>query len=392
MKTKHTRCLSLLLSLLLVFLLTACHQETPSSAADPSSALAASSQAGNTSDDALVSAGRMELQYAKNFSVEYFEGGYALAEISDGKRFLTVPEGKEVPEGIDEDIIVLQQPLQHVLISSTPTMSLINAIGALDAVTMTTTDKDGWYIDEVVAAFDQGRLSFIGSYKEPDYEMIVAENPPFAVFSTMLDSVPDVAAKLDELGIEYLLDQSTYEDHPLARTEWIKLYGVLFGKEEEAIQRFADQVHLVDALSVDTQTGKTAVIFYITSKGDIYVRNAGDYIVEMLNLAGGSYVFSDLNVGQSGTQKIEGEAFYAGAKEADFIVYIHNLGGKPAHIEEFLAKYESMADFKAVREGNVWCTTPNFFQISDTLGGMIADLSEMMATDQDQLTYLFKLK
>ena len=46
----------------------------------------------------------------------------------------------------------------------------------------------------------------------------------------MLTSVPDVAEKLKELGINYILDQSTYEDHPLGRVEWAKLYAALVMK------------------------------------------------------------------------------------------------------------------------------------------------------------------
>ena len=225
--------------------------------------------------------GSMELEYAKQFTVDYIEGGYALITNSDGARFLTIPEGAEIPADLDEDIVPLQLPLSNLLISSTPTVSLINAIGALDAVTMTTQEYSGWYIDEVKAAMDAGKLSYIGSYKEPDFEVLTANPPPFSVFSTMLDSVPDVAEKLKELGIPYLRDTSTYETHPLGRMEWVKLYGLLLGKEKEAQAHFEAQKALVDGIGAES-TGKTVAMFYITSKGDLYTRKAGDYMVKML--------------------------------------------------------------------------------------------------------------
>jgi iron complex transport system substrate-binding protein len=56
----------------------------------------------------------MALQYAKNFSVDYYNGGYALLSLSDGSRFLVVPENQAVPDGIDADIVVLKQPIHHI--------------------------------------------------------------------------------------------------------------------------------------------------------------------------------------------------------------------------------------------------------------------------------------
>ena len=341
----------------------------------------------------LTITGSLELEYANQFSVDFCEGGYSLITISDGARFLTIPEGAQVPEGLPEDIVTLQLPLDNLLISSTPTVSLINAIGALDTIATTTQEYEGWYIDEVKAAMDEGKLAYIGSYKAPDFEVLTANKPPFAVFSTMIDSVPEVAEKLAEIGIPFMRDCSTYENHPLGRMEWIKLYGVLLGKEAEAQAHFDAQKALIDAIPEDS-TGKTVAMFYITSKGDLYTRRAGDYMVKMLELAGGEYVLPELAPDKSGTQKIEAEEFYIGAGEADYIVYIWSMGGKPATMEEFLARSPILADFKAVKEGNVWFTTPDYFQISHTLGSMIADFNKMLTNDDPavtEFTYLFKL-
>lgn len=337
----------------------------------------------------------MELEYAKNFQVDYYVGGYKLITVSDDKQFLTVPEGAKIPGGVEEGVIVLQMPLTNLLISSTPTMSLINAIGGLDTVTMTTTERESWYIDEVCDKMDKGELTFIGSYKEPDYELLLASKPQFSVFSTMLSSVPEVAEKLEELEVPYLLDQSTFEEHPLARVEWVKLYGALLDLEEEAENVYKDQVAMVQEVSATESTGKTAAIFYITSKGVLHVRQGGDYVAKMFELAGGEYVFADLNPEETGTLKMEMEEFYAKAKDVDYIIYIWNLGGKPENLEQFIGYSEVFQDFKVVKEGNVWCTTPDFFQISNTLGSMIKDMNSMVTLedpDVDKLTYLFKLK
>lgn len=343
-------------------------------------------------DGKLVFDHSMELTYAKCFSVDYYKGGYKLIKTTGGAAMLIVPEGMSVPADIDSDTHVLQQPISNILVSSTPVTSLINAVGAVDAISLTTYDVDSWYIDNVKDAMNAGKMTYVGNYKEPDFEMITAAGVEFAIFSTMLTE--DVAAQLDQLGVYVLLDQSIDEDHPLARVEWAKLYGAMFNCEEKAEEVFNTQANYVDEIAKLEDSGKSVAVFYITSKGALYARNADDYIAKMVELAGGNYALSDVGVGETGTINMEMEAFYDKAKDADYIIYIWSLGGKPETMEDFLSRSEILSEMKAVKEGNVWCTTPDFFQISDTIGSMINDMHLMLFADENtnELTYLKRLK
>ncbi len=117
-------------------------------------------------------------------------------------------------------------------------------------------------------------------------------------------------------------------------------------------------------------------------------------MAKMIALAGGEYVLSDVGVGETGTAKMEMEAFFDKAKDADYIVYIWSMGGKPETLAAFTERAEILGDMKAVKNGNVWCTTPDYFQIQNTIGSMINDIRLMMDADAstDTLTYLFRLK
>ena len=359
---------------------------------------------GNNYDGQLVFDHSMELKYAKLFSVDYYKGGYKLltitnrdedtAIVSKQSKILLVPDGMSTPSGVDADTLVLKAPVTNMLVSSTPVTSLMNASNCLSGISQVTYDKKSWYIDAVKKAFDDGKLTYVGDYKAPNYESIIAGSPSLAIYSTMLTSVPDVAAKLKELGVNYILDQSTYEDHPLGRVEWAKLYAALCNEEETATAMFNEQAAYVDTLSKAENTGKSVAVFYITSKGKLYVRNAGDYLAQMVNIAGGNYIFSDLNPDKTGTQELGIESFYEKAKDADYIIYVWNLGGKPSTMADFTSYNSVLSDLKAVKDGNVWCTTPDFFQIADTIGSMINDINLMFKADAgtSELTYLKKLK
>ncbi|MGN1347050.1 MAG: ABC transporter substrate-binding protein, partial [Eubacteriales bacterium] len=363
------RILSLMAAVLMTFTsMTACSNTTDEPNTEDSNPpdTAAAVETEESYDGKLVFDYSMELSYAKCFSVDYYKGGYKWIKTTGGASILVVPEGMSVPEGLDADTYVLKQPVNNLLVASTPVTSLINAVGALDSISLTTYDADSWYIDDVKNAILDGKLTYVGDYKAPDFEMITASGSTFSIYSTMLTE--DVAAQLDQLGVYVMLDASADEDHPLARVEWAKLYGAMFNCEDKAEEVFQIQANYVDEIAKLEASGKSVAIFYITSKGKLYARNADDYMAKMIDLAGGEYILSDVGVGETGTINMEMEAFYDKAKDADYIIYIYSLGGKPETLEDFLSRSEVLSEMKAVKDGNVWCTTPDFFQIQDTIG------------------------
>jgi len=400
MKVKSRLLAPLLTVIMIVSLFAGCGQ-TPSPTATPAPTPAPTEE---NYDGKLVPDHSMELTYAENFAVDYFKGGYKMLTVHNrdedviegylpkDSKILLVPEGMSVPADIDGDVIVLQEPVVNIMVASTGTVSQLNTIGALDIMTMSSTEYKDWYIDEVKAAMDAGKIKYTGKYNEPDYELIVEAAPKFAVYSTMISKVPEVVQQLDTLGVSLMLDQASYESHPLGRSEWMKFYGALTGREEEAEAAFEEQIALLSRLSAEQSTGKSVAIFYITSSGKLYVRNDGDYMAEMAKLAGLDYVCSDIGVGETGTTNIDMETFYSMASDADYLIYIWSLGGKPSTLEELLSKDSVLADFKAVESGNVWCTSPAFYQINDKLGTVISNMNEMVTTESDELNYLTRLK
>ena len=215
---------------------------------------------------------KLDLEAAKNFAVDRLEGGYSLITVQNGGRFLLIPAGMDAPDGLDADIMLLYMPLDNLFVASTSTVALMDEIGALSAVTQTTYDVEDWYLPRVKQAVQDGQIAYIGHYKQPDFERIALNPPKLAVFSTMIEGTPDVREKLDELGIPLLVDSSALEETPLGRMEWMKLYGVLLGRENEASTAFDAQKQKIESLE-PMQENVTVAMFYITSKGTLYVRN-----------------------------------------------------------------------------------------------------------------------
>lgn len=337
----------------------------------------------------------LELQYADQFAVDYYEGDYALITIVGGGQFLLVPEGKEAPEGLDADITVIHQPLENIYLVATSTMDFFRALDGLGSISLSGTKADGWYIDEAKQALEDGSIVFAGKYSAPDYELILSKNCDLALESTMIYHNPEVKEKLEEFGIPVLVEHSSYESHPLGRTEWVKLYGVLLDKEEEAEAVFEEQAEKLNSIKDSENTGKTVAFFYINSMGSANVRKSNDYVSKMIELAGGKYIFNDLGTDEEGlsTMNMGMEDFYAGAKDADYIIYNSTIDGELGSLDELLKKSTLLKDFKAVKEGNVWCLTKSMFQETTCLGDVIMDIHRMLTEDDPEgLTYLYRLE
>ena len=337
---------------------------------------------------------QVPLTHAAQFSLTEYDQDYTLLTIPASGRFLIVPQGAGVPRELDEDIVPLYAPLDRIYMAATSAMDYFRALDSIDRVRLSCLDVNGWYIEEAKAALQSGSMLFAGKYSAPDYELIFAEKCDLAIESTMIYHSPEVKEQLEKLGVPVLVERSSYEEDPLGRMEWIKVYGALLGKLDEAEKLFDGEVKAVEPLLDQPQTGKTVAFFYITATGTVNVRKSGDYVPRMIGLAGGTYVFSDLNNDSAlSTMNMTMESFYDGAKDADLLIYNSNIDGELFTLEELLQKSAFLKDFKAVRTGNVWCTGKNLFQEPMGLGKLILDMHRVL-TDKNapgELTYLHKL-
>ncbi len=324
----------------------------------------------------------VDLEYATEFDVYKYEDGYALIDISEEGQFLYVPSGQEAPQGLSEDITVINEP-SNIYLAATAEMALFNAMDALDVVTMTSLDTDGWTFDAPIKALESGAMTYAGKYSQPDYEVLLANNCDLAIESTMIYHTPEVQEMIEDLDIPVLVDRSSYESNPLGRMEWIKLYAVLTGHEEDAQTFFEAQEDKIATLEDFENTGKTVAFFYISTDNKAVCRASTDYVPTMISMAGGQYIFSNL-VDEEGRSSVNMsiEAFYDAAQDADYIVYNGSIDSTVKTMDDLLAKDPSIADLKAVKEGNCWVTGSSLYQRTDIISDMILDFHTLL-TEED---------
>ncbi len=348
----------------------------------------------------------MELSYAENFAVDYYEGGYKLLTTRlNGDRILLVPKHQQAPkdaealvspsaEGEPGKLIVLQEPVKNLYLVASSVMDMFAQLDSMDAISMCGLKEEDWYIPAAKQAMKDGTLLYAGKYSQPDYELLLSQNCSMAIENSMIYHTPEVMEKLDEFGIPTLVEYSSYEEHPLGRVEWVRFFGALLDQEEKADQLFEKQKEALKRVETEESTGKTVAFFYITSNGLVQVRQSTDYIPKMIELAGGKYVFENLGDPDSrrSTVNLQMEDFYDGAQDADFLVYNTTIDRQVQTLEDLLKKCSLLKDFKAVKNHQVWCTTEDMYQQSMSAGNLIEDFHRMLTGDDKETRYLYRLK
>lgn len=335
------------------------------------------------------------LIYADQFSIyENSDGTYEI-NIADGQQFLFIPDGVENPE--NSDIPVICQP-ENIYVAASSAVDLFDGAGALGNVKMTSTKLDDWRLPEVEKALETGDILYVGKYSAPDYEAIISGDCGLAIESTMIYHSPETKEQLENLGIPVIVERSSYENHPLGRLEWIKLYGLITGNYQQAEEFFNENLKIFDEVVSDDISGQKPVVafFYITGNGTANVRKSGDYISKMIELAGGTYVFTAEDLGTDenalSTLNMDMETFYQKARNADIIIYNSTIDGELETLGQLTEKSGLLKDFKAVQSGNVWCTGKNTFQQTTGVCAMIRDFHLIIAGNTENLTFLKKLE
>ena len=335
-----------------------------------------------------------ENEYAKCFAIHRYSDGFACLIVNDGRKYLLLPEGKNVPEKIDPNTIVLQRPLDNIYLAASAAMCHFDAISAVDNISLSGIEKDDWYIDSAKKRMESGELIYGGKYSAPDYEMMVEKNIDLAVESTMILHTPKVQEKIEQLDIPVFIDRSSYEDSPLGRCEWVKVYGLLTEKEDEAASSFSEQRQFAESFDKAEMTGKKVAFFSLNSNHQIVTRKKNDYLAKMIELAGGTYLTASDDFGETSSSQltISTEAFYDYASSADIIIYNTAIEDAPASLEKLIGMDMTFKNFSAMQEGKVWCTDKSLYQYANEAGKIIYDLHEIVSNEVDSTDFFYKLK
>ncbi len=245
---------------------------------------------------------------------------------------------------------VVQLPIKKVIVTSTthiPHLDLLDETEALVGFP----NLDLISSPSVWKEIEKGSIQDLGSAPSANVEMIIDLQPDWVMISTLGDDLKQVNL-LKQAGIPALINGEYVEQHPLGRAEWIKFTGVLFGKYEEAEKVFQsiENSYLGALESVKNLEGSSrpTVLSGVLYEDSWFAPGADSWGAQILNQAGGYYVFSD----QAGTGSVplSYEFVIDRAIESEYWI-----GSADFESLEQMKKMEPRYDiFRAFKDGNVF--------------------------------------
>ena len=216
--------------------------------------------------------------------------------------------------------------------------------------------KIPWIHEQVKA----GRITDVGEGMSPVVEKIIDQRPDALFLSPFENS--GGYGRLEEIGIPIIECAEYMEPSPLARAEWLRFYGMLFGCEARADSLFAvvDSSynalkalagnHKVQSSKFKAQSSSTVLLDKVT--GSVwYVPGGRSTIGQMIQDAGGDYPWADDD--HSGSVSLPFEAVLEKAGEADVWLFRYSSDHDitPA---ELLSEHHGYDQFKAFRSGEIY--------------------------------------
>ncbi len=183
----------------------------------------------------------LPMKYAENLTVREFPDFTEVTvrnpwdTLKTLQKYILVERDSEMPAGLPEGTII-KVPVTNALVYSTVHNSLITELGAIDAIGGICNSK---YVNgkELQARLASGRIVDCGVSLSPDLEKIIKLKPQVIMLSPFENN--DKYAKVGELGIPIIECADYMETSPLGRAEWVRFYGMLFGKQDVADKMFA---------------------------------------------------------------------------------------------------------------------------------------------------------
>jgi iron complex transport system substrate-binding protein len=177
-------------------------------------------------------------KYAKGFFWEKGEKNYFVLYVTqpfsdktDTLRYILAKNKQDVPEKL-RHLSFIQIPLKRFVSTSTTHIPALEALGSLH--TLVASNSLQYVYSEVVQKMaEQGKIAAL-SEEGLEVEKILALQPDLLMVSAMPATKMGIYQKIQQAGIPVLPNSEWLEEHPLGKAEWIKLFGLLLQKENEA--------------------------------------------------------------------------------------------------------------------------------------------------------------
>lgn len=299
------------------------------------------------------------LRHSSNLSlIDY--GTYTLAQLRNPwdtakvlHTYILVDKDEAVPEALPEGTLV-RTPLSKAVIYSSVHCSLLKDFGALGSIGGVC-DLKYIRLPEIEEGCRNGSIVDVGDGMNPDIEKIIDLHPDAVLLSPFENS--GGYGRVEKLNVPIIECADYMETSSLGRAEWMRFYGMLFGKRQQADSLFAAVERNYNELKelVKPISYTPSVMCDLKTSSTWYTPGGKSTIARIYADAGASYIFGeDTN---SGSLPFPFEVIFEKGQQADFWLIRYNQPADKTY-DELEKEFAPYAGFRAFKERNIYgCNT-----------------------------------
>jgi len=260
----------------------------------------------------------LTLQYATNISIIHYPD-YTKVELANPWRkgsilhtYILINDTvstAHLPEGT-----VVRIPLTHSVVYSGVHGSIIDELGAHESI-KAVCEIEYFTNANILKAYEEGRIVNLGNSLAPNIEALIDLSPDAILLSPFENS--GGYGLVETLDIPIIECADYMETSSLGRAEWMKFYGLLYGKGKEAEALFQQVAAAYNELKeiAQTATAGPKVICDLITGSTWYVPGGNSTIGKLIADAGGDYVFHERM--ESGSLALSPETVFSESQHAD---------------------------------------------------------------------------
>lgn len=281
-------------------------------------------------------------------------------EASETYSYVLHKKGVQIPDSLSK-FTSIEIPVQKVIVTSTthiPSLEMLEVENSLKAFPNTN------YIssEKTRTLINNGKIREIGNNQSLNTEVIL-DIQPDVIVGFSVDGDMKAYKNLERNGQKIILNSDWTEKTPLGKAEWIKFFGALYDKKEQAYTIYNKiKNDYLEAVKLAKNTSNAPTIMAGSIYEDQWFLPQGDsWAAYFLKEANGDYLWKDSR--GTGSLSLSFESVLDKAKDADFWIG----PGQFTSIEQILALNPNYKHFKSVQDKNVY----SFSSKKGETGGVI---------------------
>lgn len=295
----------------------------------------------------------VKVKYAKGFKIEALGPAKIITLKNPWPgtdktfKYALVDKNTEIQDPEKYDAVV-KVPVSQIVVTSTthiPSLEMLGELGALVGfpnLDYISSEKTRQYISE-------GKIAELGKNEDLNTEILIDLNPG-AVIGFAVDGNNSTFTTLRKTGIPVLYNSDWTESSPLGKAEWIKFFGALFNKEEEANRIFnnIETDYLATKKLAATAVNKPTVISGAMYKDVWYMPQGNSWGAQFIADANGDYLWKDTK--GTGSLSLNLESVLDKGQHADYWIG----PGQFTSLESLRNSSGVYAQFKAYKQEHIY--------------------------------------